>query len=606
LKKTESEQVSNVSKRYDLLIDLTKIVIIIISGIYLFGNFTPFYEANDSFLYGIESINLSKGIYSISNELLSETGRWEFVGDNWRISVQGDSIPIAGIGTPILGAFFYLVSGIYGLFYLGPILGILFLIIFERFSTKLFGKYVGLLSLIFLATCHIFFRSAVDLNTDAILTLFFIPGVYYLIKFLRNKNKNHILVASIFFVVATLIKIPSVVYFPIELILIVGYLIYLKKNKILFLLERNVESKTRAKLVFSSIGKKKKVKIVSYILIPWLIFFLFWFSYNDYYYGGPFETYISNTRVGEIQSSSYIGTLFILEQKDFEQFKDYSKYLLPYQLPAAYNNASENFDDLFGKNWPGLLSPLIIAVALLLSFREKQKRLEIIVMSVFIAGILWFSVGQASEERASFGLPVRYMLPALSLSFIILSYLLVRFFQFKSFEKNLVYYKLGKIFKNIVFIGLGLFFVVAFYFTPPIQMIFSDDISFKNPQIYAERYPPDLEGITENSVIVSINTDLALAYNAIPFFITLNDGENLESIFLLKNIISEGYDVYVFKDNRWSAIEKEIWVNLTENYQIVLKDSSSTFCKMTINSANSLEQSDKICLGENMDDSDKG
>ena len=112
MKKTESEQVSNVSKRYDLLIDLTKIAIIIISGIYLFGNFTPFYEANDAFLYGIESINLSKGIYSISNELLSETGRWEFVGENWRITVQGDSIPIAGIGTPILGAFFYLVGRI--------------------------------------------------------------------------------------------------------------------------------------------------------------------------------------------------------------------------------------------------------------------------------------------------------------------------------------------------------------------------------------------------------------------------------------------------------------------------------------------------------------
>lgn len=588
-------------KRIDFLIDATKFAIIIISAIYLFGNFTPFYEAEDAFLYGIESINLSEGIYSISNELLSETGRWEFVGENWRKTVHNDAIPVAGIGTPILGAFFYLIGGNYGLFYLGPILGILFLIVYERVSTKLFGKYVGLLSLIFLATCHIFFRSAVLLNTDAILTLFFVPGVYYLIKFLRNKNENHVFLASTFFAVATLIKIPGLVYFPVELIIIAGYFAVQIINKKRVLLKGKNIGKPKNISFNYSLDRKKIIKILAFIFIPWMIFFSFWFSYNDYYYGGPFETYLSQKQGVEISSISYIDTLFIIEQKDFEQFKDYSKYLLPYQIPATYNRVSENFDNLFGKNWPGLLSPLIIIIPLIITFREKQKRTEIIVMSVFIVGILWFSSGQASIERAAMGLPSRFMLPALSLSFILLSFMIMKLLNSKNFERIPSTQKNIIIFKKIFVVGLGIFFVVAFYFTPPVQMIVTDDIPFKNPQIYAEKYPPDLEGMTVNSVIVSVHNDQALAYNAIPFVMINANGTIPEAVALLKEIISDGYDVYVFKESIWSNIEKETWIDLIENHQIVLKDHSTTFCKM-FNAESVSGESDNICFKTNKPD----
>lgn len=580
----------------DWLINLSKIIIITIAVIYLLGNFTPYYEAKDAYLYGLEIINLSKGTYSISNELFEDTGRLEFISGNWRHTVHGDAIPAAGIGTPIIGLFFYTIGGIYGLFYAGPILGILFLIVYERISTKLFGKYVGFLSLLFLVTCHIFFRSAVLLNTDAIAALFFIPGIYYLIKFLKHKNENHVLLGSVFFAIATLIKIPGIIYFPTELVLIAGYFVIIGINKKNSLMTKTTNKKSSTKLARNNIGMKKTTKTIAFIFIPWLIFFSFWFSYNDYYYGGPFTTYASVKYGVDASSSSLIGTLLTLEQKDFEQFKDYSKYLLPYQIPATYNKVTENYADFLGKNWPGLLSPLIIIAGLLLSFKEKQKRVEIIVMSLFIAGIVFFYTGQATEERAERGLPARFMLPALSLSLMILSYLIVRFIQSKILEKSPFNINHTKIFKNIFLVGLGLFFIAAFYFTPPIQMLISDDIPFKNPEIYASRYPLDLEGITEDSVIINVNTDWALDYNAIPFRLHYQGEIYPDSVVLLQTIISDGYDVYVFKEPSVST-EKEILIYLTENYNMIYKDYSKSFCKVEFTEKmNGLPESDTSCL----------
>jgi hypothetical protein len=583
---------SSSNNKIDLLIDLSKIAIILIAAIYLFGNFTPFYEAKDAYLYGIEAINLSEGVYSISNELLTETARPEFVGENWRKTIHNDAVPAPGIGTPLLGALFYIFGGYYGLFYLGPILGILLLITFERISTKLFGKYVGFLSLLFLATCHILFRSAVLPNTDAILTLFFIPGIYYLIKFLKNKDGKTIFLASSFFAIAALIKIPGIIYFPIELFLIFGYFILQKINN-KKIEKRNIRNNFKTN--FNLISKKKIIKISILLFIPWIIFFGFWFSHNDFYYGAPTTTYLSIKPGVEISSSSHIGTLLTLEQRDYDQFKDYSKYLLPYQIPAIYNKVSENLDDIFSKNWPGLISPFIIILALIISFREKQKRTEIIVMSFFIAGIIWFYSGQSSVERASFGLPSRFMLPALSLSFILLSYLIVKLLKSNIFENIPRSKNHTKIFKKIFIVGLGIFFIGAFYFTPPIQIFVNEDISFKNPQIYAERYPLDLEGITENDVIVSIHNDWAIEYDAIPFVITYQREINPESATLLKKIILDGYDVYVFKEVPWDKNEKVIWFYLIENYQIVFKDHSTTFCKMFIVETEH-EKSDDICI----------
>jgi hypothetical protein len=579
--------------KVDWFIDISKIIIISIAAMYLVGNFTPYYEAKDAYLYGIEAVNFSEGVYSISNELLTETGKIEFVGDNYRKTIHGDAVPSSGVGTPLLGTLFYILGGQYGLFYLGPILGILLLIIYERIATKLFGKYVGFLSLLFLATCHIFFRSAVLPNTDAILTLFFIPGVYYLIKFLKNKNEKSIFLASSFFAIAALIKIPGVVYFPIELFLIFGYFTIQKINQ-KRIKKMNITNNIKTNLNYNKINKKKLIKISLLLFIPWIIFFGFWFSYNNYYYGEPTTTYLSVKYGVNISSSSHIGTLLVLEQRDYDQFKDYSKYLLPYQIPAIYNKVTDNLDDEFGKHWPGLIPPFIIILAIMISLKEKERRVEILVMSSFIAGIIWFFAGQSSVERASMGLPARFMLPALSLFFILLSYMIIKFLKSNIVERIPFTSNHTKIFKKIIIVGLGLFFVGAFYLTPPIQMIVSDDIPFKDPRPYAERYPLDKSEIPKNSIIVSLHNDWAIDYDSIPFVLTYQHEINPESIELLKKSMHDGYDAFVFKEPTVKS-EKNTLIHLTDNYNLIFKDHSKTFCKIVLSTS---DISDSVCIEE--------
>jgi len=61
-----------------------------------------------------------------------------------------------------------------------------------------------------------------------------------------------------------------------------------------------------------------------------------------------------------------------------------------------------------------------------------------------------------------------------------------------------------------------LFFIAAFYFTPPIQF-FVEENTFKNPIEKANRYPLDTTGLSEKRVILSRITEVALEYRSIPF-----------------------------------------------------------------------------------------
>ena len=549
----------------NLFFNITKIFIIIICAFYLLGNFSPFFEGQDSYLYGIQSVFLSNGIYEIPNPLLKETGRLEFTGGNWNPTIHGTMIPIGNIGTPILGTVAYLLGGYYGLFYLGPILGITLLILYERITTKLFGKYIGLLSLLFLATCHIFFRSALLLNTDAIFTLFFFPGIYYLIIFLHNGNEKHIFLASIFFVLANLIKIPGLVLFPLEVISVLS----------LFFIRKYFYNKSFIKLTQIKISKKNISKIILFSLIPWIIFFSFWFSYNDYFYGDFTNTYHSVHKGEERATSKLLVNALTINNNDFEQFKDYAKYLLPYQFPAIFNTLENNFEDTLGQNWIGLSIPALLAFLLYTSFKQKSYRIEFLIFTFFIFGILWFHSGFKTEERASFGVPARYMLPIILLSFIAWSFLIVKFFS--SFQTN--NYK--KYFKLIILLILGSFFVLAFYFSPPIQF-FVDENFFKDPSETASRYPLELEGIAEKSIVLSRNTDNVIEYGLIPFHLPPIEQLNDDKKRLLSDVILDGYSVYIFKEPT-RLDEKEVLISISNSEKYVFKDFSSTFCMLYLN-----------------------
>ena len=156
------------------LISVLKIVIIIITTIYVFGNFEPYFEGSDSYLYGIVAKNLTDGIYAISNELFSDTGRVEFIGENWRKTSENTLVPVAGIGLPVVGAIFYFIASDFGLYYLSPIFTIILLILSERISTNFFGRNTGLIVLLLMSSSNLILRNGTNLQTEAIFSSFFI------------------------------------------------------------------------------------------------------------------------------------------------------------------------------------------------------------------------------------------------------------------------------------------------------------------------------------------------------------------------------------------------------------------------------------------------
>jgi len=288
---TLQEKIKSIS-----ILDIIKIGIIIFVSFSLFANFIPYYNLIDSAIYGSEGIGLTQGTYGITNELFEKTGDPVHLPKFYAESIYGTAIPFASSGMVGISALAYLLGGYYGLFYLGPIFTILLLIVSERVATKWFGSFVGLLTLVFVSASGVIYFWGGYLMTDNIFSVFFILGCFYLIKFFREKRERLILLSTIFFVTSAFVRFIGMSIFPIEILLILGYFFAQKFRETKSdLISSNKLSNTNLTLVikhtFSQINRKKVLKISIIVLVPWLVYFSFWFSYNNYYYGEPFTNY---------------------------------------------------------------------------------------------------------------------------------------------------------------------------------------------------------------------------------------------------------------------------------------------------------------------------
>jgi len=219
--------------------NLAKVLLLIVVGIYLIGNFQPYYDVWDSYNYANSGIQISKGNYGFTNSLLNQTGFWEFVPPGYTLSIHGTAIPITMLGMPLLTAIAYLIGGYSGIFYLNPLITIIFLIVSERIATRIFDKRVGLLTLLFLSLDSFVIRNGQDLMTDNLFALLVISGTFFLIKFTKEKRNSSILFASILFSFATFFRITGIFYFPILILFIsfylINYFVTKKRNTIKFL-----------------------------------------------------------------------------------------------------------------------------------------------------------------------------------------------------------------------------------------------------------------------------------------------------------------------------------------------------------------------------------
>ena len=569
--------------RTNFLVVLTKILVISLVAIYLLGNFNPYFEGSDSYSYAMTAKDFSQGKFFYTNEFLFSGEEEFFPHDKLKINDGKHAIWAGPIGFFGLITTSYVLAGNYGLFYFGPIFGIIFLIVAERISSNLFGKYVGLLTLLFLSTNHLFFRSALNLQTESVYTICILTACYFLIKFFKSNNNSFLIGTSILFVFASLLRTSGVMYFPIELTLIIGFFITIKfKSRIKFQIKSNsiIEKK------FSSITKKRFLKILFLILIPWILFFAFYFSYHAYFFDDPLTNRVV-LRHGEENTDVKLSSLFVINEKNYENIKEYSKYVLPYQFPRIVDTSSElfsNLDNLFGKNWIGLLGLFSLLFFFIFSIWKGNNRLSMIIFSSMILITIFFFSSITSESRSLRGdLPARYMFPAFSFYYMILGIMLVNFIKYSN-KKKLFHKKILLGLKIILVSILITFLLSSFYFSPPIQAISNNNFQFQNPIEFDKKYPLNKEGLSENDILVSINFE-AIDYGLIPFKSLVKDKTISDnSLELLKNVLKNNYNVYTLK-NPFDYVDKNIYHGISENPDFVLVDFSDSFCKIELISA---------------------
>jgi len=609
MKITLNTSLNNSSKLF-LILDLLKISFIIFVAISFVAQMMPYFEGSDSYVLANTAINLANnGKYGFSNELLQETGLWEFVPYSYSKTVQNVAVPMqSSIGMHGMTTIAYLLGGYYGLFYLTPIFSILLIIAVDRICINLFGRFAAFIAVVLTGTSSIIFFMGTQLMSESIFTFFFIIGIFFLVKFFRNKDETTILLSSSFLVASSFIRPNGIISFPVEILLVLGFLFLpiILKNHI------NIESKTTSNSFYISYKKNRKkiFRIIFFMSIPWLFFFLFYAAYNSYYFGDP-TVFITEVKppTGALQNVKYGLNNFSL---DFFQWIEYhTALLLPDELLESLPLADgKKYPHPREDVWVGIISLLILFSAFIVSFLTKNKRPEIITFGLFIFGTIafysfaWMSINPSLAPQTflqfSRHIAVRFMIPAIPLFFMLVGFLMFKVWKINTESILNIHFKtLAKILKFGFLVLVISFLVVSFYNSNTLNGQINN--IFVNPQEKLEKhFPIDLEGLSEKSVLVCVGCHKAIEINVIPFFpftgfnfwkiniepesIPQEPIQTLKELLKGKattgprSILNEGYEVFVLKEN--TAVEKAYYRYLESHHGIILKHYSKSFCKM--------------------------
>jgi len=572
------------------LLDVLKIGIIIFVSFSLIANFFPYYKMTDSVIYGYTGISLTEGTYGITNELWEKTGDVLHLPKFYAISIYGTAIPFASSGMIGISALAYLFGGYYGLFYLGPIFTILLLIISERVATKWFGSFVGLLTLVFVSASAVIYYWGRALMTESIFSVFFILGCFYLIKFFHEKRERLILLSTIFFVASAFVRFIGMSIFPIEILFILGYFIALRYRKTKSeLISSNKSPNTNLTLLikhtFSQINSKKVLKISIIVLVPWLVYFSFWFNYNSYYYGDPFTNYYDQTNPSQPDLFSSFTTF---DSERLEWLKYYFTTILPDEINPYSGKPDPSGNEFLSDNWQSVFSFFVIASALTIAMYCKTNRIEIIILSTFVFIFLLF---YSSEYGRVINTDDRFMIPVLPFSFMLFSYIISKI---GKINLRMVSKKPSntstKIFRITFFSVVAIFLFTSLWNSDAIEKPIRNNFYAPNPQIFLERYP--IEKLATNSIIVVQRSQTIVEYEVSAFqpyqrsWFDSGYELNIEKvkedrIQKLETFIEEGHEAFTFKIN--GNLRDVIFFRYLEAEQgIILKDYSNTFCKMVI------------------------
>ena len=239
----------------------------------------------------------------------------------------------------------------------------------------------------------------------------------------------------------------------------------------------------------------------------------------------------------------------------------------------------------------GFISFIILALGLIFSIFSRERINEIIIYSIIIIGFILTLSSSYTVDR--------YVLPLTPLFFAIISFLIIGFYK-KGFSRNTIKNR----FMKICFVGLIItFFVIAIYFSEYVQIFKIEGFEITNPIEKSLILSVKTDEIENNDIVMSAFPLKALQYNAIPFDPLpyhpkkSNFDQNYiskDTIDLINETMSEGYNFYVLKKPHFH-LDEPFLRYLVENYDFVLKEHSTSFCKLEINKEIN-QKSDEICF----------
>ena len=145
--------------------------------------------------------------------------------------------------------------------------------------------------------------------------------------------------------------------------------------------ENNIESKSNINFY----------KLAIAISIPWLLFIVFFASFNNHYFGDPLTTFYNVPGDPWVKpgTGSYL-SIFNGDPENFEIIKGYSNFVLPYPLykieiinfekilqernDPVTSMLVKNSTSLIGNNMLGILTILITIGTIIFSFFKTTKR----------------------------------------------------------------------------------------------------------------------------------------------------------------------------------------------------------------------------------------
>ena len=143
----------------------------------------------------------------------------------------------------------------------------------------------------------------------------------------------------------------------------------------------------------------------------------------------------------------------------------------------------------------------------------------------------------------------------------------------------------------MVLSAIIVFFIGTVYIMPSVQAVLQEGFTFNNPTEFTKRYPLDTEGLTSESLVVGDYGRRTVDYGSIhvyPYegFLRKDpdfkpENLNLLVILDLKELITNGYEVYVFKKDMW-PIDEKYFRYLEAEHSFILQKHSDTFCKLIL------------------------